>query len=340
MTKRVFSASRAIRAGLLALACMTAAASPAVARETKGPEATAQKTVAKKAAVKVAAAARAAANRHGIVKGAAAHNPRPKAYVAHGSDWGGVSRPVPGASYVIGSYAAGCVAGAVSLPPEGPNYQVLRLQRNRFWGHPSLIRFIRNYTAGLSGLILVGDMSQPRGGPMASGHGSHQTGLDVDFWFRDSAGPLSEQEREHPEPVTMVSYDTMDVQPGLWTPFQTEMVKRAAKFAEVDRIFVNPAIKRALCREAGADRDWLNKVRPWRGHDEHFHVRLKCPEGSPACEAQSPPPPGDGCGEELESWLHPSAARLYTETAATGKPVSSGERVRVLPAECRAVRGR
>jgi len=31
----------------------------------------------------------------------------------------------------------------------------------------------------------------------------------------------------------------------------------------VQRIFVNPAIKKALCREAGGDRAWLQKVRPW-----------------------------------------------------------------------------
>src|SRR6516165_2279694 len=31
--------------------------------------------------------------------------------------------------------------------------------------------------------LLVGDISQPRGGPMITGHDSHQVGLDADIWL-------------------------------------------------------------------------------------------------------------------------------------------------------------
>ncbi len=41
-----------------------------------------------------------------------------------------------------GSYAKGCLAGAVALPETGPGWQAMRLGRNRNWGHPAMIRFI------------------------------------------------------------------------------------------------------------------------------------------------------------------------------------------------------
>jgi penicillin-insensitive murein DD-endopeptidase len=95
--------------------------------------------------------------------------------------------PLPGIARPIGTYNNGCLAGAVDLPITGPGWQVMRVSRNRYWGVPSLIAFIKRLAEsaeeiGWSG-ILVGDMSQPRGGPMFTGHTSHQIGLDVDIWF-------------------------------------------------------------------------------------------------------------------------------------------------------------
>jgi penicillin-insensitive murein DD-endopeptidase len=102
----------------------------------------------------------------------------------------------------------------------------------------------------------------------------------------------------------------------------------------VERIFVNPAIKVALCRGAGSDRAWLEKVRPWWGHDYHFHVRIRCPADSPTCKPQPPATGGDGCGAELSSWfteafLNPPPSAL--DIPRPGKPMSS------LPPACRAV---
>ena len=63
----------------------------------------------------------------------------------------------------------------------------MRLSRNRNWGHPKLVEFLERLSAkgakvGWPGL-LVGDMAQPRGGPMLTGHASHQVGLDADIWL-------------------------------------------------------------------------------------------------------------------------------------------------------------
>jgi penicillin-insensitive murein endopeptidase len=210
---------------------------------------------------------------------------------------------------VIGTYAKGCLARAEQLPLDGPHWEVMRVSRNRYWGHPTLIAFIKNLAereseGGWPGL-LVGDLGQPRGGPAATGHASHQIGLDVDIWLTPM--PVSHRytdaERESTPAPSMLKPQTIEVDRHLFTPATAAFIKRAAEFDQVERIFVNPGIKKALCQGAGRDRDWLAKVRPWRGHDEHIHLRLRCPAGETMCQAQDPPPEGDGCGAELTSWL-------------------------------------
>jgi penicillin-insensitive murein endopeptidase len=224
-------------------------------------------------------------------------------------------QPLAGAPRSIGFYATGCLAGGVALPINGPTWQVMRLSRNRNWGHPKLIAFLERLSGnakkiGWNGL-LVGDMSQPRGGPMLTGHASHQIGLDSDIWFTPMPNHIqTREEREFTSAVQMVAEDRRDVDPKTWTHVRTELLRTAAQDPEVERIFVNAAIKKAVCREAGADRGWVSKLRPWWGHDYHFHVRLLCPADSPECKPQPPPEPGDGCGHELDFWfkestLHP-----------------------------------
>src|SRR5579859_3462649 len=103
---------------------------------------------------------------------------------------------------VIGFYSHGCIAGAKPLPINGPTWQVMRLSRNRYWAHPDMVALVERLSAkvhkdaGWPGL-LVGDMSQPRGGPMFTGHASHQVGLDADIWLTPMPNrQLSRNERE------------------------------------------------------------------------------------------------------------------------------------------------
>ncbi len=216
----------------------------------------------------------------------------------------------------LGSYAKGCLAGAAQLPETGPGWQAMRLGRNRNWGHPNVIAFIERLGAqaraiGWPGLY-VGDISQPRGGPMRSGHRSHQIGLDVDIWLlRPQARPLTGAERERIGSPSLVTADRRSVNGG-WTAAHHALLRAAASDPAVARVFVNAAIKRELCNAEppGAARGWLGKIRPWWGHDEHFHVRLNCPAGAAGCIAQDPVPPGDGCDASLAWWfsdeaLHP-----------------------------------
>src|SRR6516225_8791378 len=128
------------------------------------------------------------------------------------------STPFPGPPRSIGGDFDGCLAGAVSLPITGPTWQVMRPSRNRNWGNPQLIRFIERFATnakkvGWNGL-LVGDMSQPRGGQMLSEHTSHQIGLDVDIWFAPMPDHAqSSEEREFGSGTDVVAPDLRDVDP-------------------------------------------------------------------------------------------------------------------------------
>jgi len=229
--------------------------------------------------------------------------------------FGQVATPANLAARSIGFYSRGCLAGAKALPVDGQTWQVMRLKRNRNWGHPDLIAFLERLANGAPRLgwrgLLVGDLSQPRGGPMLTGHASHQIGLDADIWLTPMPDRrLSTTEREELSAVSMLDETEGAVDPTKWTSVHARLIKRAAVDSRVERIFVHPAIKRELCRTAGGDRNWLRKVRPYWGHHYHFHVRIKCPRGSPDCHGQDPVPSGDGCGDELQQWL-----------ARTAKPV-------------------
>lgn len=231
--------------------------------------------------------------------------------------FGAIKGPAPLAARSIGSYAKGCLSGGAALPIDGPSWQVMRLSRNRNWGHPELISFMQDLATDAPRLgwrgLLVGDLAQPRGGPMTFGHSSHQIGLDADIWLTEMPNRrLSNDEREKITAISML-IGPMDVKgadrrvdPRKWTDTHARLIKQAASDKRVARIFVNPTIKKALCnfeKGRGHDRSWLRTVRPWWGHHYHFHVRLACPAGSKGCKNQNPPPPGDGCGKELTHWL-------------------------------------
>jgi penicillin-insensitive murein endopeptidase len=237
----------------------------------------------------------------------------------------------------IGSYARGCVAGAAAIPVDGDTWQVMRLSRNRNWGHPQLISLLQRLSARVPTIngwpgILVGDISQPRGGPMLTGHASHQVGLDADIWLTPMPDRrLTRVEREEMSATNVVRSDWLDIDPKVWTPQHTALIRASALERSVARIFVNPAIKKALCREAGEDRAWLKKVRPMFGHNYHYHIRLACPSGEAGCSNQTPPPSGDGCGAELAQWFTPQM--LYPKPGKPRPPLTMAQ----LPTECRRV---
>jgi penicillin-insensitive murein endopeptidase len=258
------------------------------------------------------------------------------AFAADPHRWGEVETPAPGPAAAIGGYVHGCLRGGEDIDLDGPGYQVIHPSRNRYWGHPDLIDYIEKLgervdAAGL-GPMLVGDMAQPRGGPLSFGHASHQIGLDVDIWYRLDSQRLPVDAREDISLPSMVSWQTQRVDGNHFGHAQISLLRLALQDPRVDRIFVNAAIKYALCKAAAPDdRDWLRRIRPWYGHDDHFHVRLACPAtGSPDCEPQAPPPPGDGCTEAV-SWLKPPQSEPPPAPPKHGPPNPS------LPTACRSV---
>ncbi len=142
--------------------------------------------------------------------------------------------PVEAQARSIGFYSRGCLAGAKALPVDGQSWQVMRLSRNRMWGNPAMIAFLERFSRkakaeGVWNGILVGDISQPRGGPMLTGHASHQVGLDADVWLTPMPDrTLSREERETMSAVDMVSEDGLSVT-AHWTPAQAGIIKAAAE---------------------------------------------------------------------------------------------------------------
>jgi penicillin-insensitive murein DD-endopeptidase len=223
--------------------------------------------------------------------------------------WEKVKTPSEGAPQAIGDYSAGCLQGARALPLDGEGYQVMHPSRRRYYGHPELIDFLTKlgkavHEKGL-GVILLGDLSQPRGGQASGGHASHETGLDVDVWYwhpkKSEKRALTSNERETIKAPSILDGKASSIK-GPWSATVLQLLRLTAEDPRVERVFVHPIIKRELCEQTNENRAWLGKIRPWYGHDDHFHVRLTCPDESPDCIKQAKIPAGDGC-DELDWWF-------------------------------------
>jgi penicillin-insensitive murein endopeptidase len=278
---------------------------------------------------------------------APAPTPDPRARLTRAGaavEWGAHRRPSRGKARVIGGCSCGCLQGGATLPASGPGYEVIRLFRNRRYGHPNLIAYVRRLGAVAKrkklGVVIVGDLSQPRGGPTPTGHRSHQTGLDADIGYAAPAGVragrLSRAARDKLSLVPVVDLKTRETLPA-WNPNIVRLLAAAASDAAVDRIFVNPVIKKMLCEDSKtAAAPWQTRIRPWRAHHDHFHVRLRCPANSPLCVPQ-PAPPDNGCGASLAWWFRPpSPEPSPTEKKEAAKEDAVQARF-VLPRACGAV---
>lgn len=246
-----------------------------------------------------------------------------------------ITTPAPGPVTVIGTQGAGCIAGAVQLPESAPGMQAIRMSRSSFWGHPDTIAALellgaRAKAAGLPD-IYMDDISDPRGGPLRGGHFSHQMGIDADVWL-DVQPPhplLPPEAREDINPASLVLPDGHGVDPARWRPEHVTLLRLAAGLPHVERIFVHPAIKQQLCREATGDRAWLHTIRPWWGHAAHMHIRFHCPAGQTECHEGPPPPPGDGCDASLQWW--------FAQMDLPPKPPAPPAPPPVPPPACRAI---
>jgi len=244
---------------------------------------------------------------------------------------------------VHGFYTNGCISGAVAIPVDGPNWQAMRLSRNRRWGHPDLIAAIEqlSYKAKKDGWngLLVGDISQPRGGPMLTGHRSHQMGLDADIWLTPMPNKrMTYKERENTSAISVLKQGTNFVDKSRWTAAHTRLLYHAATTPGMERVLVHPGIKKQLCETVKGNRRWLSKIRPTWGHHYHFHLRMGCPAGSPGCRKQAPTPKSNGCNDgSLDWWFNVEFAPKKKPAEPVKKKPRRELTLGDLPQACRPV---
>lgn len=262
--------------------------------------------------------------------------------------WSAVKEPLPGPVRIIGGYTGGCIRGAVSLRADEGRFQLMRKSRRRYFALPPMRRFIQRLAREVErkayGKLLVGDLSQPRGGPTTTGHASHQVGLDGDFWFwldsPASVRRLTREEEERLGALSMLNREHTATEPGRFRSKHVKLLEFAAAQPEVERIFVHPLIKKALCERTG-QAPWLAKIRPWWGHHHHFHVRLGCPEGQADCKPQDRPENEPGCGADLAWWFSSEAAERARKQREESRRLTPTQRLtrklQRVPKGCRTL---
>ena len=245
--------------------------------------------------------------------------------------WTMAKTPSQGKAKSIGSYANGCLQGAMALPEKGTGYTSIRRFRQRYFAHPNSIALVNKLGLAVQqkklNTIEIGDLSQVRGGLMSYGHRSHQSGLDIDIWFggdqeyikgeaKRRLNKLKRQAKKKKWSAKKIKKKRFDVDhPSLitgwrekidqnvWSKRHETLLRIAAEQEEVARIFVHFRIKEQMCKIYKASTEfkakpeplWLRKLRPWYGHHQHFHIRLHCPSDSLECDEQGPLPKGLGC---------------------------------------------
>ena len=135
----------------------------------------------------------------------------------------------------------------------------------------------------------------------------------------------------------MLNKNQTAVDPRRFLDKHVKLLQFVVAQPEVERVFVHPAIKRALCKRTG-NASWLNKIRPWWGHHYHFHVRLSCPDDQPGCKSQLPPPERHECGAELAWWFSNEAAEQARKNQEKYSQLTPEQRLRKklakLPKKC------
>ncbi|WP_323845449.1 penicillin-insensitive murein endopeptidase [Microbulbifer magnicolonia] len=259
---------------------------------------------------------------------------------AGANPWEEVERPSSQVSASIGTYTNGCLSGAEEMSLRGEGFQLVRTGRGRRFAHPATVAFLVDFSRSVArndlGRLQIGDMSMARGGPFQYGHRSHQTGLDIDIWYsqdsRAAKRPLTAWERDNISAIPLADERDHRLIEKNWDERVPQILRLASEDERVERIFVHPTIKRKLCSIAGSDNEWLRKVRPWWGHNYHFHVRLACPDGEKYCKPQQPVR-NDPCGKDLDWWFSEEFYAMLSGTA----PQPEKPKPKPMPQQCEQV---
>ncbi len=245
-----------------------------------------------------------------------------------------------GKSEAIGTHNNGCILYSAELNKNGEGYKLPRIERNHNYGHPEMIALLEDYSYRVKEMLgkdlLIADISKKNGGPIFMLHSSHQTGLDADIWFTlyDDKQNLSSQDMASIKPLNMADEKLKSVS-SYWGSNQEDIIKLFAQSEKVDRIFVNYNIKNYYCSKF-RNQDWQKKIRPWWGHNEHFHIRLKCPQGSEECISKGQEIKDDGCGNDLAWWFSDEAKQPKSKKEAEAK-LTEEQILERLPNRCKEI---
>ncbi len=205
---------------------------------------------------------------------------------------------------------------SVGHPNRGSQIRAKRLRESDFleikrgsgahsYGHPSLVLMLDRSARQVAQAsrprvkMLVGDLSARGGGPLA-GHASHQSGRDADvgFYVTDARG--RPKLLDH-----FVAFDRAGRakdKSGLvfddhrnWLLVQAWMKDDRAG---ISHVFVSAPLRQRLLQHAESSpklRKYVERAAAFlkqpedaAAHDDHFHVRIRCPDGqAEICSEQS-----------------------------------------------------
>lgn len=196
-------------------------------------------------------------------------------------------------SLTVGHPNAGYQVRAKKLR-DTPHLAVKASSTDYRYAHPALVLMLRRSSREIArsvpgSVMVVGDLSREDGGPLR-GHRSHQSGRDADvgFYARDRDGNSVKLERfvkfgrdgKATDGSGLVFDDYRN-----WLLVQSWVLDARAGLSH---IFVSRGLRARLLTYAASRKDFARHVeraavllkQPERGepHDDHFHVRIACPE--------------------------------------------------------------
>lgn len=204
----------------------------------------------------------------------------------------------------VGFYTDGSLTDAECLPTHGEGFMQLYRDVNHIFATRPLLNMIVEAASDLNekypnrDRLQVEEMSAREGGDI-EGHASHENGLDVDIQFfkRDGVEHVPTAQQYYAPSMVVGGA----VSPNFDVERNWELMKALHRHGDVQRIFIDTKLKAALCSYARSTGDYNSNIKVLRSlqhqtnHQDHIHVRLRCPPNTPRCTPQADPPAGSGC---------------------------------------------
>jgi penicillin-insensitive murein endopeptidase len=204
---------------------------------------------------------------------------------------------------------------SMGYPNDGSQARAKRLKPSRYirlksgshersYGHPALILMLERSAKELQrvapgSVLVVGDISVANGGPI-SGHHSHQSGRDADvaFYALDQNGKSTILDHYVKFGANGKALDDSGYVFDDWRNWLLVQSWVRDHRAGLSHIFVSRALRQRLLTYASNQPAFskyvtevsklLKQPEDAEPHDDHFHVRISCPQGqSEICHEQS-----------------------------------------------------